>query len=70
MEFNFPVVEGTGIIKLIPHASPECQDLIQKLLVYNPDNRITASQALKHLWFKELREQEYMLKQQYAGSLT
>jgi renal tumor antigen len=56
MEFNFPVVEGTGIIKLIPHASPECQDLIQKLLVYNPDNRITASQALKHPWYKELRE--------------
>jgi len=24
MEFNFPVVEGTGIVKLIPHASPEC----------------------------------------------
>jgi serine/threonine protein kinase len=43
MEFNFPVVEGTGIIKLIPHASPDVQDLIQKLLVYNPDNRITAS---------------------------
>jgi len=70
MEFNFPKVEGTGVIKLIPHASPDVQDLIQKLLVYNPDNRITASQALKHNWFKELREQEYMLKQTYAGSLT
>ena len=63
MEFNFPSVEGSGIIKLIPHASPDVQDLITKLLVYNPDNRITASQALKHNWFKELREQEYMLKQ-------
>jgi serine/threonine protein kinase len=62
MEFNFPNVDGTGIIKLIPHASPDVQDLIVKLLVYNPDNRITASQALKHNWFKELREQEYMLK--------
>ena len=62
MEFNFPAVEGTGIEKLIPHASKEAQDLIVKLLVYNPDNRITASQTLKHPWFKELREQEYMLK--------
>lgn len=43
MEFNFPTVEGTGIIKLIPHASTDVQDLIVKLLVYNPDNRITAS---------------------------
>ena len=70
MEFNFPGVTGSGIPKLIPHASPEVTDLIVKLLVYNPDNRITASQALKHNWFKELRDQEYMLKQQYAGSLT
>ena len=62
MEFNFPSVEGTGIIKLIPHASTDVQDLIVKLLVYNPDNRITASQALKHPWFKELSEQEKMLK--------
>ena len=62
MEFNFPSGEGTGIIKLIPHASTDVQDLIVKLLVYNPDNRITASQALKHPWFKELSEQEKMLK--------
>jgi renal tumor antigen len=63
MEFNFPhVPEGTGIPKLIPHVSPEVVDLIQKLLIYNPDNRITASQALKHPWFKELRDQEKQLK--------
>ena len=41
-------------------------DLIEKLLIYNADNRITASQALKHPWFREIREQENMLKQQYA----
>ena len=62
MEFNFPTVEGTGIVKLIPHASPEVQDLIDKFLVYNPDHRITASQALKHPWFKELAEQESIMK--------
>jgi renal tumor antigen len=66
MEFDFPTTEGTGITKLIPHASPDVQDLIVKLLVYNPDNRITASQALKHPWFKEIKEQEAVLKQQYA----
>lgn len=63
MEFNFPNVEGTGIPKLIPHASPEVQDLIVQLLIYNPDHRITASQALKHAWFKEMKDQEAMLKQ-------
>jgi renal tumor antigen len=45
------------------HVSREAFDLVQKLLIYNPDNRITASQALKHPWFKELRDQEKLLKQ-------
>jgi renal tumor antigen len=56
MEFDFPATEGTGILKLLPNASEEVKDLIVKLLVYNPDNRITASQALKHPWFKEIKE--------------
>jgi len=43
-------------MKLIPHASEEVKDLIIKLLTYNPDNRMTASQAFKHPWFKELRD--------------
>ena len=30
MEFNFPTKEGTGIASLIPHASPECVDIICK----------------------------------------
>lgn len=66
MEFDFPTVEGSGIQKLIPHASADVQDLIAKLLIYNPDNRITASQAIKHPWFKEIKEQEVILKQQHA----
>ena len=43
MELNFAQTEGTGIMKLIPHASEEVKDLITKLLIYNPDNRVTAS---------------------------
>ena len=35
-----------------------CVDLLNKLLTYDPDDRITASQALKHSYFKELRENE------------
>ena len=58
MEFDFPSTVGSGIAKLIPHASADLQDLIVKMLIYNPDNRISASLALKHPWFKEIREQE------------
>ena len=28
-------------------------DLIQKLLVYNPENRISALEALEHPWIRE-----------------
>jgi hypothetical protein len=39
MSYNFPPKEGTGIDRLIPNASPECIDIIKKLLAYNPDDR-------------------------------
>ncbi len=56
MEFNFPKKEGTGIAKLIPNVSPEASEVITKLLIYNMDNRMSAGQALKLPYFKELRE--------------
>lgn len=43
MEFNFPEKRGTGIASLITHVSPEAVDLIMKMLIYNPDDRITAT---------------------------
>ena len=58
MEFDFPEKKGTGIVPLLKHVSKPCVDLLEKLLTYDPDNRITASQALKHSYFKELRENE------------
>jgi len=29
-------------------------DLLKRIFVYDPDKRITAKQALKHPWFREL----------------
>jgi len=56
MEFNFPKKDGTGIANLIPHVSQDAIDIIGKLLIYNHEHRISAAQALKHNFFKELRE--------------
>eukprot|EP01016_Furgasonia_blochmanni_P048990 TRINITY_DN7383_c0_g1_i2.p1 TRINITY_DN7383_c0_g1~~TRINITY_DN7383_c0_g1_i2.p1 ORF type:complete len:387 (-),score=57.90 TRINITY_DN7383_c0_g1_i2:195-1355(-) len=56
MEFNFPQRLGTGVDKLIPHVSRECVDLIKLLLTYDPEERITASQALRHEYFRDLWE--------------
>ena len=66
MEFDFPTKKGTGIAKLIPQY-PEACDVITKLLTYNHNHRMTASQAMKHPYFKEFREQERIMAE---GSLA
>lgn len=38
--------------------SAECQDIINKLLTYNPDERFSAKNALTHPFFKEMAELE------------
>lgn len=60
MEFDFPDKKGSGISHLIPNY-PEAAEIITKLLVYNHNHRMSASQALKHPYFKELREQDRYL---------
>ncbi|KAF4713651.1 hypothetical protein FOZ63_022541, partial [Perkinsus olseni] len=42
MDFNFPDQEGTGIARMLPHASSELIVLLKELLAYSPDDRITA----------------------------
>jgi len=63
IEFNFPPKEGTGISKLIPHVSPECLDLLEKLLAYNPEERLTSKEAIKHPYFKDLYENDKKMMQ-------
>lgn len=52
---RFTARSGTGIASLIPHCGAACVDLIEKLLVFDPDVRISARQALKHHYFKDVR---------------
>lgn len=58
MEFDFPAKKYVGISRLISHVSKECQELILWMITYNPDDRPSASQILKHAYFKELKEQD------------
>jgi len=56
MNFNFPPKKGSGIDRLLTHVSAEAIELIYQMCTYDPDDRITARQALKHHYFKELRD--------------
>ena len=58
MEINFPAKHGTGIDRLLPNVGKDCIDLIKLLLVYDPEERVTAQQALRHEYFREYLEQE------------
>lgn len=61
MEFNFTKKEGSGIAKLIPNVSPEAQEIITKLLIYDNSNRMSAGNALKHPYFRDLKEADKSL---------
>jgi dual-specificity kinase len=46
----------TAAQEFIPSSTPfnkQLLDLLRKIFVYDPKQRITAKQALKHPWFKE-----------------
>jgi serine/threonine protein kinase len=58
ISFEFPYQKGVGIPGLIPHASSECIDLIIKLLKYEAADRITAKEAMRHPYFRDIREFE------------
>eukprot|EP01083_Nonionella_stella_P293513 998210_1 len=56
--FNFPPRSSTNLRDLIPHTSPDTIDLLEDLLEYDPEKRISARQALMHPYFRECVEAE------------
>ena len=57
-EFNFEYQKGIGINRYLTHVSPNIVDLINKMLIYDPDLSPTARDCLKHESFKEFIEQD------------
>eukprot|EP00039_Didymoeca_costata_P032532 m.38210 g.38210 ORF g.38210 m.38210 type:complete len:301 (-) comp9403_c0_seq2:550-1452(-) len=49
----WPIEPGTGLPKALERLGPSGLNLLQRLLEYNPDHRITAEEALLHEFFQE-----------------
>jgi serine/threonine protein kinase len=45
---------------VVPDLDPLGLDLLRQMLVYHPQQRITARQAKSHPWFEELRQPQHM----------
>lgn len=51
--FSFPKFVSTSLSTIIPNASEDAIDVMEKMLEFNPQNRPTASQLLEHDYFKD-----------------
>ncbi|XP_038607863.1 MAPK/MAK/MRK overlapping kinase isoform X2 [Tachyglossus aculeatus] len=61
VNFDFPFKKGSGISLLTSNLSPKCLALISAMVEYDPDERISAKQALRHSCFREQRLGEKQL---------
>ena len=57
-ELKFEYQKGIGIQRYLTHVSPKVVDLINKMLEYDRDKRLTAKECLNHEYFKDLVEQD------------
>ncbi len=68
ISFDFPMYKGVGFPQLIPHASADAIDLLVKLLKYDAAERITAREAMRHAYFRDIRESE--VKRMAGGTVS
>ena len=50
--YKFPTLTKTPLTELMPDASSDVIDLLEKMLIFDPNNRPTAQQWLEHEFFE------------------
>jgi serine/threonine protein kinase len=57
-EYDLPVIKRKSFSRLFPKADLKLIDLVNKLMIYNPHERLSAIEALAHNYFDELRNED------------
>ena len=52
-------IKGKGFEKYLSHCNELFINLLKKLLVYNPEERFSAKQALQHNYFQDITDNQY-----------
>eukprot|EP00795_Rhopilema_esculentum_P002661 gene2661-866_t len=56
MNFNFPYKDRMGLSHLLSNGSRECINIIELMCTYDPEERPSAKQILRQIYFKNLRD--------------
>lgn len=56
---HFPIWESKSLVELMPEIDPLAVDLLTKMLVYEPSQRISAKAALNHPYFQEIKDKNF-----------
>lgn len=62
-EFRLPQIKAQAWSKVLKNADPLLIDLISKVLVYNPKERLKPMEALAHPYFNDLRNQNFQIQE-------
>ena len=54
-EYDLPMIKTKSLSRIFPYADTKLVDLVNKLMVYNPHERLSAIEALTHSYFDDLR---------------
>lgn len=62
-EFRLPQIKAQAWSKVLKNADPLVIDLISKVLVYNPKERLKPMEAVAHPYFNDLRNQNFQIQE-------
>jgi len=66
ISYNFSSMPGIGIKHFIPHATPDCVNLLNKTIIYDHTERLISSDAVDHPYFADLRQKDLRQKEKLA----